>query len=90
MNSKKQAILDRIKRLEDNIAKGKEYLERGKHLDWPGFRPLFVNKIRNGKVLPPHRDWVRNVFLPNCEKALKKAEEKLNRLTLTIRDKKSG
>lgn len=90
MNSKKQAILDRIKHLEENIAKGKEYLESGKHADWTGFRPFFVNKIRDGKVLPPHRDWVRNVFLRNNERALKKAEEKLDRLKFNIRNKKSG
>jgi hypothetical protein len=31
MNSKKKAILDRIKHLEEAIAKGREYLESGSH-----------------------------------------------------------
>ena len=31
MNAKKNAILDRIKHLEDAINKGREYLESGEH-----------------------------------------------------------
>ena len=81
MNSKKKAVLDRIKHIEDAIAKGQDYLENGKHAHWHGFRPLFVEKVKDGKILPPHKDWIRNVFLPNCERALKKAQEKLDKLT---------
>jgi hypothetical protein len=80
MNSKRKAILDRIKRLEDAIAKGHEYLESGKHADWPGFRPLFARKVKDGKVLPPHKDWVKNVFLPRRERALRQAERALEEL----------
>ncbi|HUE71813.1 MAG TPA: hypothetical protein VMP01_13080 [Pirellulaceae bacterium] len=80
MNSKKKAVLDRIKHLEEAIAKGREYLESGQHADWCGFRPLFTAKKRDGKELPPHKDWVRNVFLPNREKALRQAEIVLERL----------
>jgi hypothetical protein len=80
MNSKKK-ILDRIKHLEDAITKGREYLESGKHAHWHGFRPLFVDKLRDGKVLPPHKDWIKNVFLPNTERALRKAQETLERLS---------
>jgi hypothetical protein len=74
MNTKERAILDRIKTLEEAVTKGREYLESGVHADWHGFRPLFVTKTRDGKALPPHRDWVKNVFLPNRERALRKAE----------------
>jgi len=77
MNTKKKAILERIKRIEDAIEKGNEYLESGKHADWSGFRPLFANKVRDGKILPPHRDWVKNVFLPNRERELSRAEKLL-------------
>ena len=80
MNSKKKSILDRIQRLEAAIAKGREYLESGEHAHWHGFRPLFVGKVRDGKVLPPHRDWVRNVFLPGQERALQKAERALEKV----------
>jgi hypothetical protein len=80
MNIKKK-ILERIKHLEDAIAKGREYLETGKHAHWHGFRPLFVDKLRNGKVLPPHKEWIRNFFIPSTERALRKAQEKLERLT---------
>ena len=82
MNSKKKAILDRNKHLEDAIAKGNEYLESEKHADWHGFRPMFVIKIRDGKVLPPHKDWVKNVFLPRHEKALRRAQKTLETFDL--------
>lgn len=81
MNSKKKAILDRIKTLEDAIVKGREYLESGEHANWHGFRPLFTPKVREGKELPPHKDWVKNVFLPGYERALIKAQKTLEKLT---------
>lgn len=81
MNSKQNSILDRIKHLEIAIAKGREYLESGKHAHWHGFRPFFTDKVKDGKILPPHKDWVKNVFLPWCEGALKKAEKTLEELT---------
>ncbi len=48
MDPKKKAVLDRIKRLEEAITKGSEYLESGKHAHWNGFRPLFASKRRVG------------------------------------------
>ncbi len=81
MNAKKSAILDRIKHLEDAIAKGYEYLENGDHAHWHGFRPLFSRKVQGNKVLPPHKDWVRNVFIPRRERALRNASRKLEKLT---------
>ena len=81
MNLKQKDILDRIKRLEDEITRGHEYLESGKHAHWHVFRAWFVDKIKDGKVLPPHRDWVKNVFLPKREKALRKAEKTLEKVT---------
>ena len=81
MNPSKKAVLDRIKRLEEAIAKGIEYLQSGEHACWSGFRPLFVSKRKGGNELPPHRDWVKNVFLPRMEKALSRAEKVLERLT---------
>ena len=78
--SKSKAIVDRIKRIEKAIAKAREYLETGSHADWHGFRPLFSGKVKDGKRLPPHKDWVRNVFLPSKEKALINAEKTLDNL----------
>jgi hypothetical protein len=75
----KDDLLARIKWLEDGIAKANEYLESGKHADWKAFRPLFAVKRRAGKELPPHRDWVQNVFLPRRERALNRAEKLLQR-----------
>jgi hypothetical protein len=80
MNAKRKAVLDRIDRLEAAIARAREYLGSGEHAQWSGFRPLFVRKFRYGKELPPHRDWVKNVFLPNAEKSLSRAEKTLERL----------
>jgi len=74
-NAKRKSVLDRIESLQQAIAKATEYLESGKHADWSGFRPLFARKYRNGQELPPHKDWVQNVFLPRNEKALRRAEK---------------
>lgn len=80
VNPKKKAVLDRIKHIEEAIAKAREYLESGKNADWHGFRAAFDAKIREGKVMPPHRDWVKNVFLPRYERALNRSERVLERL----------
>jgi hypothetical protein len=80
MNTKRKAVLDRIKHLEDAIAKGRDYLQTGEHAHWHGFRPLFSEKIRDGKAMSPHTDWVKNVFLSNRERALKRAKKVLNHL----------
>jgi hypothetical protein len=77
---KRRAVLDRIATLEEEIAKAREYLESGAHAHWHGFRPLFKIKVQGGEVLPPHKNWVKNVFLPSRERALRKAEKLLDRL----------
>ena len=80
MNAKRKTVLDRIESLEQAIARAREYLESGKHAHWSGFRPMFVRKIKDKKELPPHKDWVKNVFLPHMEKALRHAEKVVERL----------
>jgi hypothetical protein len=79
-DTKRKAVLERIESLEEAIVRAKEYLESGKHAHWSGFRPLFVSKFKDGKELPPHKDWVKNVFLPRREKALRRAEKIVERL----------
>jgi hypothetical protein len=79
MNAKKKAILDRIKHIEDAIAKARDYLDKGANADWHDFRPLFAAKTRNGKVLPPHKDWVKNVFIPRNQRALRDAQKTLEK-----------
>jgi hypothetical protein len=76
---KKKAILERVKSIEDDIVKAREYLETGAHAHWHGFSPLFKWKTKEGEVLPPHKEWVQNVFLPSREKALRKAEKLIDR-----------
>ena len=56
-------------------------METGAHADWHGFRPLFEPKLRDGKELPPHKDWVRNVFIPRLEKELSQSERALERIS---------
>lgn len=80
MNAKRKAILDRIESLQEAIGRANEYLESGRNARWRGFRPLFVRKLRDGKELPPHKDWVKSVFLPRMETALSRAEKILGRL----------
>ncbi len=79
--SSKRAILDRIKRFDEAIAKANEYLESGKHANWSGFRPWFDRKIKDSKELPPHRDWVKNVFIPRREKELNRLERIIEELS---------
>jgi len=80
MKTKKIEVLNRIQQFEEAIVKGHEYLESGKHAHWNGFRPWFDRKMRDGKELPPHKDWVKNVFLPRMERAVRRAEKVLDRL----------
>lgn len=80
MNPKKKEIEERIQHLEAALEKAREYLENGSHAHWHGFRALFKNKIKDGKVSPPHKDWIRNVFIPSREKAVRKAEAILDRM----------
>lgn len=80
MDHKQKNVLERMRHIEEAITKGREYLQTGQHADWSGFRPWFVEKVRDGKVLPPHKDWVRNVFIPRHERGLRKMERKLERL----------
>jgi hypothetical protein len=76
INAKPVAVLERIDSLERAIRTAREYLESGKHANWQGFRPPFGRK----ENLPPHKDWVKNVFLRRREKALAQAEKLLQRL----------
>ena len=80
IDEKRKSVLARIESLEQAIRKGTEYLENGTHADWHGFRPLFIDKVKDGKMLPPHRVWVKHVFLPRRQRALARAERILDRL----------
>jgi hypothetical protein len=68
MNAKRKAVFERIESFEQAIGRAREYLESGKHADWSGFRPFFARKFEDGRELPPHKDWVKNVFLPHMER----------------------
>lgn len=76
VTAKRKAVLERIESLERAIRMATEYLESGEHAEWHGFRPWFGRK----EDLPPHKDWVKHVFLRRREKALAQAEKLLQRL----------
>ena len=76
MNPKRKAVFDRIESLNQAIRKASEYLESGRHAKCHQFRPWFGRKSE----LPPHKDWVKNVFLPRMQRALANAEKVLERL----------
>ena len=80
MNTKRKAVLARIEVLELAIIRANEYLEDGRHANWTGFRPMFAGKLQAGAEPPPHKDWVRNVFLRRTQKALSRAEKVLEQL----------
>ena len=71
---RRKSVRERIRRIKDEIRKANEYLETGHHAHWHGFRPLFVDKVREGKICPPHKDWIRKFFIPLCERKLRDAE----------------
>jgi hypothetical protein len=77
----REAAVERIARFQEEIAKAQDYLANGKHADSRGFRPWFNTKVKDGRELPPHRDWVNNVFIRRKEQALWRAEKLLGRLT---------
>ena len=80
-DKKKNAVIERVRSLEEEIAKARQYLDDGTHAHWHKFRPLFVKRVyADGKLVPPHRGWVENVFIPRKERALLKAEKLLERL----------
>ena len=87
MNSKEKEISERIESLEDTLTKAREYLETGEHAHWHGFRSLFVDKVKDGEVLPPHKDWVKSIFIPRHERALRKAQKRLDALVSKQRDR---
>lgn len=80
MNGKRKAVLERIASLEQAVGIAREYLESGNYAGWRGFRPMFVSKVKDGRELPPHKDWVKNVFLHRKEKALRRAEKIVERI----------
>ena len=75
-----EKISERIDALQAALLRARQYLESGQHADWSEFRPLFAPRTRDGLRLPPHEDWVRSVFIPRQERALRSAERALERL----------
>jgi hypothetical protein len=86
LEAKRDHLLERIRSLEEAIVKADEYLLDGRHAAWHGFQPHLTPKLRDGRPLPPHPDWVRTVFLRNAHRNLSLAERQLERLEAKRRD----
>ena len=82
--AKRRAVADaieaRIRGHEAAIELANAYLETGEHTDFAGFRPLFVDKFKDGKPCPPHKDWVKNVYIRDCKRRIARDEKALKRL----------
>jgi len=74
------AVLKSIDNINRDIRRAEEYLSGSALTTMRGLRPLSVRKRSGGKDLPPHKDWVRNVYLRGRKKALIYAEKLLERL----------
>jgi ribosomal protein L34E len=74
--TKRGAILDRMQRHQEALQKAHEYLARGGHGHWHGFRPLF--DARHNRL--PRPEWIVNVFLRRRRGALKQCENALETL----------
>ena len=85
MDAKKKTVIERIQSHKEALAKAQEYLETGAHSNWHGFRATFTPKLQNGQVIPPHKSWVANVFIPKYKKAIRDDERKLDRLDIKRR-----
>ena len=66
-----------LRRLAAKLGVTPEYLETGAHAGWQAFRPLFV-----GKDQPPHKDWVRHVFIRRLEREIARNKRAMKRLEL--------
>lgn len=65
-----------IKRCEDKLKLAYRYLETDAGRDLRMFRPLFDKKLdASGNAVPPHIDWVKNVFIRRREKGYGPAAE---------------
>ena len=79
--AKAKKLEERITRIEDVLMNAHKYLESGANADWHRFRPLFKKKIAaDGRDAPPHKDWVKNVFIVRYELALHSAKKALTTL----------
>ena len=78
--AKRKSILLRIASLEQEVARAREFLDKGEHAHWHGFHAMFFPKGEMGKEPPPHRDWVKNFFLPRAERGLHRSQKALERL----------
>lgn len=87
MALKRQNLLERISCIQEAIDKATEYLVNGKHAQWRSFRPIVTPKLRDDVPVPPHRDWVKNVFLPRMQRSLHYSEKVLEKLAEPARHK---
>ena len=78
---KATSVMGKIKWCEDQLKLAYRYLDTDEGSDLRIFRPLFTKKLdASGNALPPHKDWVKNVFIRRREKAIVRLQKRLRRL----------
>ena len=80
MDTKQRDVTERIKKLQLDLEKAREYLVDGSNAGWQGFRPLFRAKLRNDKNCPPIETGSKMCLFQVASGRLEKAENSLDRL----------
>src|SRR5437868_6409489 len=79
----REQIIKRMERITEALYTAYEFLATGKNGDSHYFRPLFTGRDRL-----PHRDWIKNVFIPRCLKAVARMEKRLEALERQAKDRR--
>lgn len=83
--------MGKIRWCEEQLDLAYRYLETDEGSDLRIFRPLFSNKLNvSGNVLPPHKDWVKNVFIRRRENAILRLQKLLRRLEEMEHERRSN
>lgn len=81
----------KIRWCEHQLKLAYRYLDTDQGSDLHIFRPLFDKKLdASGKALPPHKDWVKNVFIRRREKAIVRLHQLLRRIDDITHERRSN
>ncbi|MDT0594419.1 hypothetical protein [Glaciecola petra] len=70
----------RLEKLQNYLLIAKGYLNDGSNAEWHGFRAFYSPREKNGKIEPPNKDWITNVFIPSKLKQIAKSEDQIESL----------
>ena len=79
--AKRSSVMATRRWCEDQLKLAHRYLGTDEGSDLRIFRPLFDNKRdASGDALPPHKDWVKHLFIRRREKAIVRLHKLLRRI----------